>query len=287
MIWSVYLNTYPIERMAFLRNWALSLRDQEQSNLAATALALTAKVTPRYDPEKPQILTEWKSWIDVEFSKLLPKQVFAQGTDQRWAWETARENARVRPTSSFVIDFSFYRTMDVSAPTRATSPTAKPILVSSRDVTYLYPGQVRLQTSDLKGLRSRWLVWQSCPPSNLGEVLDSFVPSERILYVQSCASDNSKLWSALMFSGIKGFARAQGNTAFVEMNREQLDMALARGELSRKTPLGDLMEQRSDRKYSLLGLEEAEWRKDVKAYHVLGAIEAIEWFRSPTPKAGI
>ena len=48
-------------------------------------------------------------------------------------------------------------------------------------------------------LASDWLVWQSCTPTTLGEVVDNAVKSERILYVDPCERDNSVLWAALMF----------------------------------------------------------------------------------------
>lgn len=140
---------------------------------------------------------------------------------------------------------------------------------------------VHLDPSDLTTLSSPLLVVESCQKTMVSELLRLPSESKRILYVKSCGGHRMARWKALLNDGVKGFATLEPESPFLLLQRGELVRAVAHNQLGATDLLESYMSKSVASERSLLGLNTAEWHREMLAYKVLGAIEAIEWFREP------
>jgi hypothetical protein len=166
-------------------------------------------------------------------------------------------------------------------PINAVSPaSAKTAVVEHEGRRFLFPGEVQLFESDLPRIRAKALVWESCESPRLEQVLKFPLRTDRALIVRNCAALKKKPnYRTYVRYGVEGFALDNPETPFVQMHRPSLEFASEK----KLIPAPDFFSKlfgkavpAADRK---LGLSEATWNAQFKAYRVLGAIEAIEWFR--------
>jgi hypothetical protein len=159
----------------------------------------------------------------------------------------------------------------------------------------LAPGMIRVSEADLTRLRARAMIWDSCTLPTVSDLLGDRVRANRVLVVRVCPRTKpgetdekspSPLYRAYLRYGVEGFALDNQDVAFVQLHRPSLEFAFEQKLFDPRIFIKDLFENTkppvADRK---LGLAEAEWNNEFRAYRVLGAIEAVQWYRPlTTPK---
>lgn len=309
LVWQVFQDLSFLDRMEVAREWTGTLRRSEEKNFSGSDRVSTG-ATP------DSTLSLWRVWVRAELDRILPTSL-SNGSREDWnqkiadlKWKQIR-SSQLDLVSAIELDYALHLPqasddkIDFLAElivvvgevprlpfgSRTWVPTG---LVSSRDTVHVSPGWAQLEPLQQRreqtdSVSARTLIWESCEAPTLHEVLNYPVIASKILFVQSC-EDNVK-YGDLFISDIEGFARANPEIPFIQMKREALLLALRKGILQRSTKLSDLMRKfeqpensratnQAHKWISHLGLGQAQWKRDVQAYRVLGAIEAIEWFRS-------
>lgn len=160
-------------------------------------------------------------------------------------------------------------------------------VVSHGDELRLLPGNATIGASDASALRSEWLVWESCEAPDVSELEHQAERAHRIVVVRECEKALSANYLSLVATGIESFARSNPDKAFVQLKTSALRLAAKRGLLSNDRLLAGLL-LGGGSAYTAsgdLGLRGAEFKKDLGAFRVLGAVEALEWYRAK-PSAG-
>lgn len=281
MLWHVVQTVSPWQRTHFVERWAEFIKNDHMDRRA-----------DRQRIVRPASLVEWQAWLAGEFSALLPVDRLQRelNLDGELKQTSVRMISRAELTNERVrIDAVIHRENHARFDLTRFSDRMRPFaIVSSDGEAWLMPGRVRLSDSDVKQAEVPFVAWESCRPMSLTDIFTSKVPGKKLFYVESCTPTSEVAWMSLLQNGVRGFAKSRPETPFLllnlGMNREVLDLAVSRGQMNVRAPLRDLMTASRDPKRSLLGLEQAEWRAEIGAYRVLGAIEAVEWFRSPLKK---
>lgn len=152
------------------------------------------------------------------------------------------------------------------------------VVVNSRGERTLEPSGIPLGPRDLEKVATPIDVWANCEVPSANEVLKSPIAAKSILYLPC---DEAVEFSGLSEGGIRIFARENREIPFVYFNRSALAFALAK-KLIEPSVRVDVMMSEGNRLLSpLLGLDKPEWNAPMRAFHVVGAVEAVEWFRSP------
>lgn len=155
------------------------------------------------------------------------------------------------------------------------------------------PGRSRLSDEDFEALRVRLLVWESCEAPTVRQILEYPVKAQRVLYVRVCENAFGVSYAPLIGGlGIQGFATANPSVPFAVLGRPSVEIARDRKWLQRESLLTDLLnrdathEARFSGISDVLGLRNAKWRGDIRAFRVVGAVDAVEWYRgSIVPEA--
>jgi hypothetical protein len=286
IVWSVFENVSTFKRYEFLRSWSKALRAQTTVTDASTEIAAVRR-------ESPRTLVEWRDWLARELLLLVPME------STRPALEAAAGRAGLQKSVavSMVIHRAGPDLVLENIQTALPGRVHDSFIVSfennqgsdRKDDQWLVTGAafgqpaswVRLEADELSEIEAPLFVFQSCRPTTLSTLISFPVKSERLLYVQACTGHPSDGWKSLLVDGLKGFARAEPDFPFLQLQRSQLAFALERGQLELQAPLASYMQKTPVGTRGLLGLSTAEWRRDMLAYRVVGAIEAVEWFRSP------
>jgi len=272
MIWSVYKEMPPLRRLMLIRAWAEEL--------------LTSRGDESLNSVIPTELADWRRWLEVEFRKIFPvdsiaaRAAFSELERERLSLAANRVEAESGLTESgrTEIQYVFFsdRPLPESAQIRALGSY---VIIEKSGQARLYPGDVILDSADLKQLSTPFFVWESCKEPKVGELLDHPVQAKRYFVVYSCDEGNQLAsWARLARRGLAGFIKVRPEARFMQLHREHLELAIRHGVISKRSVLSRIKE--GTRASEFLGLEKPTWRGDVGAFQVLGAIEAIEWFRS-------
>jgi hypothetical protein len=267
MIFSVYENLPLLERVSFVRTWLAGV---------LTALANSNETI------SPDGLHGWKGWLRAELATLLP------GNEVARAWEIKK--ARLRENDALKVDLVAIIAANrmeefgnaLKTRVRAVAP------VEDRETLQLLPGRIPMGLRERVRLVTARSVWISCEAPTVLDLV--FEPSlgGKTIFVPGCEGDARAELDEFVRRGTEGFARQNPEVPFIQVQRTSLQLAVRRGALAPSLRLDEIVQKevgarKSGRPVSdpvILGIDQAFWQKEVRAFRVLGAIEAVEWFRS-------
>lgn len=130
----------------------------------------------------------------------------------------------------------------------------------------------------------RW-AWQSCSQIHLPRVIRESVTHRRVLLVDRCSQVKPIDYVGYARQNVDSFAHGNPQTAFLEIQPQALRLAARISGVSLEKIQWHWRAQhhRASRIEHLVGLEQPQWDEWGGAFHVTGAIEGIDWFRSPQP----
>ncbi len=275
MIWAVYRDTPPMKRLSLLRAWAAELTARQEE----------------VGSPVPEELAAWRNWLRSEFNQVFPVEAIAKragfSDNERESLSQAAEkvaaavglNETTRPQVNFVFRSELLGPESADAAKGELRGARSYVVIDSQKGARLFPGDISLNDNDLAGLSAALYVWETCGELRAGDLLEAPIRAQRYLVVRSCAERAPlKSWAELNREGLPAFARARPQDPFVQVHREHLELAIRHRVLSKNTALSQLGKDVHSAR--VLGLERPTWRADVGAYEVLGAIEAIEWYRA-------
>lgn len=275
------------DRVKFAKAWVKYLTEGTGTDFADAVLA----------PDSSS-LWAWHEWARAEAASLLPADLKGVSLEARLAETVAahRMDAIKRvgldargelkldiaakfETAQAVAEFesSVFKQREVLA-----MISAKSAIVNLGDQFLLLPGGVRLEPADLRRIRARAVIWDACKAPSVDEIVRFPIETDRALVVENCEKKNGVArYRSFIRYGVEGFALDNPDRKFVQVHRPSLEFALERGWLRAKGFISGLIGQipvrpEGDRK---LGLKEADWNPQMRAFRVLGAVEAVEWFR--------
>lgn len=272
MIWSVYKEMPPLRRLMLIRAWAEELK--------------TSRGNESLNHLIPTDLSGWREWLEVEFRQIFPVDAIAARSGfselEREKLSLAANGVATEAglSGSEQTEVKYVFSSDRSLPDSVRLRSIDSyVVIEKNGGARLFPGDVALDMADLKDLSTPFFVWESCKEPRVGELLEHPIQAERYLLVHSCDDgDQLASWARLARRGLPGFVKARPAARFMQLHREHLELAVRHGVLSKKSILSRIKE--GTRASEILGLEKPTWRGDVGAFQVLGAIEAIEWFKS-------
>lgn len=289
-VWRSIEGLNAFERLAFTRAWLDYLAKPESSSAAEDVVLIPESMS----------LWAWRDWARGEFAALLPasaealnfpKQNLGNWSDARLiALERAGLDMREELKLDIVARFesteaadAFEKNVFAKAGVLALL-AAKTAVVNVADNFFLLPGGTRLSSADLKRIRARAVIWDGCTAPDVQDVVGFPVNTDRALVVENCKAEADVAhYRSFIRYGVEGFALDNPDRKFVQVHRPSLEFAMERGWIRAQSFISGLIGQgrpaEGDRK---LGLSEANWNPQMKAYRVLGAVEAVEWFR-PSP----
>ncbi len=279
VLWKSIEDLNAFERLQFLKLWMAHLTAPGETKLTAAATGS---------------IWNWRTWAREEVDQLLPENLFAAigaaKSNSRFIsaraaalklleLETGQDH-RVDLIAQFdTLDSAAHFALDVfKKRVQVGMPPIRSVIAGVGKSFYLLPGGARLVKEDFAKLHARRSVWESCEFPQVQDLLSFPIATDRTLMVRAC---NGKTVSYRSFIGygVEGFALDNRGVQFIQVHRPSLEFAAEKGLL----PNGDIFQQLianarpvADRK---LGLTEAKWNTHLNAYRVLGAIEAIEWYR--------
>ena len=261
MIWRAYRSLSPFGRLAMMASWAAWLREP----------------VGRRQGARPTNLASWRAWLREEFEFVLPPGAFPGD-------RATSELARLEQTTSLSKDgppFLDYvaRTETAHDLTREASRGGwVGARVGADGAARLFPGDVQLSSEDARTLRARDLVWESCAPPTLGQVVGP-ARVQRILFVQNCGGGRIDYRPYFKFGG-ETFARANPKVPFMEMHWPSVEFLLTkRLKQPGDSVLSLVTEREGVLKKSLLP-HVARWLDLPRAFRVAGTIEDVVLYRS-------
>jgi hypothetical protein len=315
VLWQVYREQGLSARVHFMKRWSQVIRERSAASQTAGVsnasvdsfsgwrLRLTNDITSLL----PLPLTEsetsalHQSLRLAELDLSQPAQVSAQVSPHLSKQVDLQSKAFLEPQ----VDFYFYvpaahrehltQISDfISLVSRRRRVT---VLIETQDALFTIPGQVRLE--DRSGSRNKklgedgmiyakTLIWESCREPTVKEALRVGSIAKRLLFVKWCQNPMTPAYAALIADGVQGFARANPDVDFVQLVVSSLRLAMTRRLIqSGQKVLDSIAAARDELSHGSdvapgsrwLGLSSAQWNEDARAHQVLGAIEAIEWFR--------
>jgi hypothetical protein len=270
MIFSVYDRLPLLQRVSFVRTWL----DEVLPTLG------TANESP-----SPGVLGGWKSWLRTELAILLPGHLpdHLPGHEEARALEIKK--ARLGDSDALKVDLVAFVTADrmkefgsaLGTRPRAMAP------VEDREALQLLPGKIAIGSKERVRLITSRSVWVSCEVPTVLDVVFEPALNGKTLFVPGCAGDAKADFEGFLRRGTEGFALQNPEVPFIQVQRASLQLAVRRGALAPSLRLDGIVRKESGSRVSdpaILGVDQAFWQKEVKAFRVLGAIEAVEWFRS-------
>jgi hypothetical protein len=268
MVWRHFATLSLFKRISFIKEFAVRLADSRG----------------RFD-EMPQSagLLAWQKWLRNEYRSWVGGAVAEEPLQvAKLAVESPIAVAAVfRPVRASAEALESFSALFNLASQRAwRRPFAA--VVAHGDGLRLLPGKATIAASDASTLSSEWLVWESCETPDVSDLERAVVQSRKIMVVRECEKALSANYLSLVSMGIEHFARLNPEKAFVQLKTSALRLAAKRGLLSNDRLLAGLL-LGGGSAYTAsadLGLRGAEFKKDLGAFRVLGAVEALEWYRA-------
>jgi hypothetical protein len=288
------LGTFSLrERLAFIDRWTKHLIGPE-------------RVVRPDSPSENATLEDWRTWTRNELVAILDVEELADpGAKSAQAMAPIKDFAARLSRAIGQAGLSAEAPLAVQAvyqvPALADEPDRLALLPSSANVNviatsagaYLLPGAVRLAPEDLARLTTRWLVWESCATPRLHELIEHPLPAargQRVLFVEECGKPLTSTFAALSSRedrqgngpGMEEFVRRNKSHVFVQLQRSAVLLAVKRGLITSESFISDLLKNAPAQAPTELGVHVAQWNRHLQAYRVLGAVEAVEWFRMGT-----
>lgn len=270
-LWRAYASIGVFRRPEFLLSWIRSLTSRVQVDENEEVSG---------DPENAS-LRGWHIWAQREIDEILPTELCRVGNSslalEGFSVDIAAEFATRAAAENF--------TRTVLSPDGVIQlPAARTAVLSHEESFILLPGEVRLSGEDLTQIQSHSLIWDGCVAPSSSQLLAYPLRLERALIVQNCNGngDRARYRSFVRDGnrrGVESFALDNPELRFVHVHLPSLQYAVAHGLVSPQSPFFSMLKEHGmhiDRK---LGLSHANWNPALKAFHVNGAVEAINWFR--------
>jgi hypothetical protein len=277
MVWDVYNQLPMFKRIEFIRAWT----------------AWVTKPPPQPEMPRPESVDEWRSWLRTEFANVMPPELDEIDPAIRTQVNESLVTAGLEGPRSLDVQILFRSLGAEFADTeklaaliasgnqqRMKHPVVA--LTQTSDGWFTLPGRARLPNAGTAFFNVKEVVWEACQAPGLKELISDNVHSEKLLFVQTCGKSWQALYAPLISGGVPGFAAENPNLAFAMLQKPSVELAARQGMMPEQSLLKDLLEKSDQlgRVSPHIGLQEAHWRADVRAYQVLGAVEAVEWFRS-------
>lgn len=204
----------------------------------------------------------WKSYMSLPFGERLPfihrwtaslaesRFVSVPSLKDGWRAVIEGELETILPSS-----------LDPLAESRMSWPSVveAPLIVIDQSGEVKAPGTLRFISPELPVARARMAMMTECTPPTIDELTTVRVPVERIVWKPECEARRSD---------------------FIQVRPSALKIALSRGLTTRDMKLDDFVLKNSQSAW--MGLADAQWDERLNAYHVRGAIQAVELFRLGT-----
>ena len=268
MIWQTYQSVPLLNRLYFVKAWADSL---------------VAPVT-QTPASQPASLNAWRDWARSEFQELISAEKMAVAG----AATLALGRSRLLESLSLEADIMIYHDDSFNAMNlewRGREVPGKTAIIEgvSGGKALLLPGRVQANGAPFTDTEAALGVWVSCEFPKARDLLDRPLGTKRILVVRACNDGTRVRLKGLARTGIEGFAKENPDTPFIHVQVAALRLAVKRGIVGRNERasswLRPVVPGSGVHRLSLLGVDQSVWRGDLKAYRVIGAIEAVEWYR--------
>lgn len=268
MLWSAFAKTSPLERLALARSWVRSLNENKSSFERAPALP-------------PESLAEWRDWLRGEVQWLagavLPVEDGLRAADLLPKAPLAVGSAVFAPDASG--EFAAREAVnDPVHDTWALKSGAGETWLLTREKSSERQAWLKISDADWRALRPASFLWAGCRAPSVGEILAASGGAEKLIFVSLC--ERSALSAAVRDfarGGLRELARGGPEIEFMQLRRSALELALRQGQLRAERRLSEFL--RSPRQADIFGIDRAQWSSEMKAFRVIGAIEAFEWIR--------
>lgn len=257
MVMESYQSIPPFQRLNFARQWFSTLK--EESTLGFRPV--------------PVEISSWKTWVREEaegFMRLAPEKMKEKIQDAGLAEE-----------SPLKVDFQLHME-DWKSRSDLLRKHLVALVISAEGKKTLEPLGLQLSNDETEQISTATEVWANCPVPTIQELLNSKVPPKTIL-VLPCSGQEQIEFSGMIRGGIQIFARENRTVPFIHLNRSALALALSKHVIDRSVTVDVLMGDGNKLLSPLLGLDKAVWSAPMHAYRVVGAIEAVDWYRSQNP----
>lgn len=283
LIWKTFDTVSAFDRLRVMRAWVSYLQSAKVVATSAATSEATSEAAPFTEPSG---LKEWRDWLRSEFDELFPVASISKSlpADVRESLEGGRLKALadsdllVNAPLELTLSFHSGGNLNHESTPGAIAKNQTYLVIPEKSEPRLFPSGAALTTAQLRDLTSQMHVLESCGETAVGDILDLNIATKHVLFIRSCETGSLRVqgWATLAYGGLGEFSYARADAAFVQLNTDQLRLAVRRGILSREQSLMGLISRNG---HKLLGLNEAQWRRDMGAFHAVGAIEAVEWFR--------
>ena len=276
MIWTVYAKLPMIKRIEFIKAFTSWI------------------VEPPPVPElvRPKSIADWKTWIKSEYTSLMPASIpgmmlteSIHSVEQLAALDSESKPLEIKylfrnEHATFKDSELLGNIVSIGNEKFWKSPVLA--MVKTKDGYVTLPGRARVPDDVVQMTHFKEMVLEACQEPSLNDLMKDKVSADRILYVRECQKPFAASYSPLITLGVKGFAAANPKLAFALLQKPFMQIAVDRGWTGRDELLKDLLNKSAELSSVSpnMGLRQAHWFPEVRAYKVVGAVEAVEWYRS-------
>ncbi len=263
IVWRAFAAAPGLHRQELFTKWMTALKNETTASaVSATPNSLIAW--------RDSVRAEAQAIFPIEQERLQDSLKLAQlETDQGPHVDFHLHVSSVKPERAQLMALETGRKQGVS------------VLLETNGSWILLPGQVALAPVELRQLRSGESIWESCQGTRLGDFRQDSPAADEWMYIHSCGTSDVS-YGPLWTDSLKAFSAANPDAGFLILRRPAVELAIRRRLLTPKTDLADLLDPENPLHLSSdLGLDSPTWVQDVGAYRVLGAIEAVQWMRTP------
>ena len=276
MVWSVYSGLPMVKRIEFIKAWT----------------SWIVEPPPQPELEHPKTIADWKNWLKSELASVMPNEIPGRALQNSiQAVETlAALDDGAKPLEIkylFRNEQAAFKDSEllgdiISIGNEKLWKTPILAMAKTRDGYVTLPGRARLPDDVVSVTHFKEMVYEACQEPSLSDLMADKVITERVLYVRECVKPFAAQYSPLIRLGVKGFAAANPKVPFALMQKPFMEIAVKRGWTGRNELLRDLINKSAELNSVSpnMGISQAHWFPEVHAYKVVGAVEAVEWFRS-------
>jgi hypothetical protein len=273
LIYHAYLDTSALKQNQFLNEWIAHIQKPELPEI------------PLDDFFEMKSLAQWRNRLREEVLAIVPHATLNLSQTIEKTFSLARLNDDQAPQIDLV-SIKLGKEGSVREPIRAFNRTRhdfaafSAVSVESKELISS-SGHLRLPIDgDEALLHARMMAWQSCESPTLRQLLSVRVEAMRALVIKSCGS---VVDLRPLRDGVPDLAKKNPEMTFVQLRIEGVRLALQKKVLLPSAKATEMIESsraKSDKELDLFGLENARWRSDLAVFQPLGAIEAIEMYRT-------
>ncbi len=276
MVWSIYSALPIVKRIEFIKAWT----------------SWIVEPPPQLELERPKSIAAWRKWLKTELASVMPKEIpglSLQGST-RAVEALASLDDDAKPLEIkylFRNEQAAFKDSElmgdiISIGNEKLWKTPVLAMAKTRDGYVTLPGRARVPDDVVAVTHFKEMIYEACTEPSLNQLMADKVNADRILYVRECIRPFAAQYSPLIRLGVKGFAAANPKIPFALLQKPFMEIAVKRGWTGRDELLKDLLNKSAELNSVSpnMGLRQAHWFPEVRAYKVVGAVEAVEWFRS-------